>query len=103
MAISYLQRYQFITENETFLTTVMMAAVDASIDINAEAPSGDADLDAARVALSRSVLQHPNRFSRLLAHGVVVHDNAKVNMTDSEIYAIVVDIWNAYAGTKPAA
>jgi hypothetical protein len=103
MPPTYIQRYQFITENELFLTTVMMAAVDAAIDINAESPSGDADLDTARIALSRNMLQHPNRFSRLLAHGVVVHDDAKVDMTDSEIYDIVVDIWNAYAGTKAAA
>jgi len=103
MPLTYTQRYNFITDNEIFLVTVLMAAVDAAIDINVEDPSGDADLDAARVAFSRSVLQHPIRYSRLLAHGIIVHDNARVDMTDSEIYDIIVDIWNAYAGTKAAA
>jgi hypothetical protein len=97
---TYLQRYQFITDNDDFITTVLLASVDAAIDINAEAATADADLDAARVSLARSVLMQPNHYSRLLANGVVVHDDAKVDMIDSEIYAIVCDIWNAYAGVK---
>ncbi len=100
MAVTYIQRYNFIIDNDNFLITVMMASIDAAIDINAEAASADPDLDAARVSLARSVLMRPNHYSRLFAHGTVVHDNAKANMTDAEIYAIIVDIWNAYAGAK---
>ena len=100
MAVTYLQRYNFITANENFITRVKMAAIDAAIDINAEAPSGNDQLDNARVNYATIVLREPDRQARLLAHGVVVHDSAKVDMTDQDLYNIIASIWNAYAGVK---
>lgn len=100
MAATYLQRYNFISSDPDFLIRVLMAAVDMAIDINAEAPTSDDVLDAGRMSFARSVLIQPNHYSRLIANGVVVNDAAKSTMTDSELAAIVADIWNAYAGVK---
>lgn len=102
MAATYLQRYSFISDNEKFITRVKMAAVDVAIDVNAEPASGDPALDAQRSYYAADVLRTPDNHARLLAHGVVVHDNAKSDMTDADLYTIIADIWNAYAGVKAA-
>jgi hypothetical protein len=86
----------------TFTKRVRQAIVKAAIAISAEAASGKPALDTARLNYSTLVLRDPDRFARIMACGVATADSFTEKSTDADLYNVIVDQWNAYAGAKPS-
>lgn len=90
-----------LATDTTFINRVKQAMLTAAIAIAGEAASGKTTVDQSRLSFATAVLREPEKYARVLVHGVATATAGKMELTDTELSNIVASVWNAYAGVNP--
>jgi hypothetical protein len=82
----------------TFRDRVLIAAVQAARDVQAEEPSGDQRKDDLRSSLATNVLGDPEGYADRFAWATAANVAITFASTDSDIQFTVNSLWDAIAG-----
>lgn len=95
----FIRQYE-LAGDQGFLGRIRQAIVKQALMVVAEAPNIANHQE--RATFAKSVLQNPSGIAHLFAIGVATSDTVQGGMNDAEMTAVVVAMWNAYAGIVTA-
>lgn len=81
-----------------FRHRVLIAAVQAARDVQAEEPSGDQRKDDLRSSLATNVLNDPEGYADRFSWAVAANVAVTFTSTDSDLQFTVNSVWDAVAG-----
>jgi hypothetical protein len=99
-SLIYTEQIKLASDTE-FINRVRQAVLTTAIAIASEAATGKEIVNNARLSFATHVLREPEKYAKIMVHGVVTNTSGKSVLSDAEINNIVAAIWNAYAGVNP--
>lgn len=87
-----------LAKHQGFRDRVLTAAVQAAVQVAAEAPSGDQRKDDLRATLATNVMNDPMGYVERFAWSVVQNAAITYESTDSDIQFTVNSVWDGLAG-----
>lgn len=87
-----------LAQYEGFRDRVLLAAVQAAVNVASEAPSGDSRKDSLRATLATNVLNDPEGYRDRFAWGVAQNVAVTFTSNDGDIQFTVNSLWDGIAG-----